>query len=911
MSGPRHTVIVPTYNQEQYLGAALDSIIAQDDPSWEAIVVNDGSTDNTAAIIDEYARRDARIIPVHKANGGVGSALNVGLKRARGTWLHWLSSDDLFESDKLAVNNRWINDHPQCNFFFSYFTLLREATGVLERRELWGPVPDPEHQILAAFYRNCISGISICVNREAWQSAGFFDESLRYAQDFDQWLRLLKANKAIFIPEWTVVNRNHALQGSEVFPDACYFETALACIRFINVASFQEMVPWADLSNLATARSAIHKALDAAFERSSYLYCLGPHPALVLRVLEWVDTRAGRLGKILRPEIITRICAQAARTERDAWRATWQALAASLSNPDTRITYSPVDETDLIRRLYTNRDFVPGAIAAQAPSGAPTRVEKLRAQTIVIVLPRGCDEALRSTVRRVTRDLAQSGVRTVVFDDAHEGYAWLGLSVWLRRGRNDKDQFARLERADIVCTFGEKTPIWLEAENKVLIDPRDESWPVQLSRALDARVNDAGSNAISRRPVAFLQRVLHGGGAERVVLDIVSKFDRTRYKPYVLTLFECDVPPDYPADVQVFCVRDFPPKPPLAPVPPDATPQLPAPEAVAQPEPPATLHRSMMDSFDGHLPAAEGLQAVLAHLGPETALITVMEEGAVAAWIAQTGRPLKFIATLHCVESLFLPQLWPEASRREAQAWMLANACMAAEKVIFPTLGCKQDLVTNFGVSVAQVDVIGNPVDSARIRRLSLEPCEDEALVDEKRFTFVSLARLDPEKNHDLLLDACSELAAVRRDFTVLCIGTGSEEQRLKAEVAKRGLGDMVQFIGRRTNPFPLLRRAGALVLTSRLEAFALVLVEAMACGVPVVSVDCPHGPREVLEDGQAGLLISEDDASALSRAMLRLITDPALRDNLVERGYERLEAFDVGHIVGHWERAVDTLLPA
>ena len=186
---PFATILVPTYNQAQYLADALDSILAQTDPSWEAIVVNDGSTDGTAAIVDDYAARDPRIRAIHKKNGGVASALNRGLTEARGEWVHWLSSDDMFEPEKLAINRHWIEAVPDCNFFFSYFTLLRDSTGERERRQLWGPLPDQKQQLLGLFYRNYISGISICVNRTAWERVGFFDESLHYAQDYDQWLR--------------------------------------------------------------------------------------------------------------------------------------------------------------------------------------------------------------------------------------------------------------------------------------------------------------------------------------------------------------------------------------------------------------------------------------------------------------------------------------------------------------------------------------------------------------------------------------------------------------------------------------------------------------------------------------------------------------------------------------------------
>src|SRR3990172_2984652 len=94
---PYFTIIVPTYNQAQYLGAALDSLIAQTDPDWEAVVINDGSTDATREVMEKYAHKDSRIRLFHKPNGGVASALNDGLRKVQGQWVCWLSSDVMFD----------------------------------------------------------------------------------------------------------------------------------------------------------------------------------------------------------------------------------------------------------------------------------------------------------------------------------------------------------------------------------------------------------------------------------------------------------------------------------------------------------------------------------------------------------------------------------------------------------------------------------------------------------------------------------------------------------------------------------------------------------------------------------------------------------------------------------------------
>ena len=93
---PLFSILVPTYNQSQYLSEALDSILSQSFQNWEAVIVNDGSTDNTKEIMREYASKDSRFKCYHKENGGLGTALNEALRQTKGVWICWLSSDDLF-----------------------------------------------------------------------------------------------------------------------------------------------------------------------------------------------------------------------------------------------------------------------------------------------------------------------------------------------------------------------------------------------------------------------------------------------------------------------------------------------------------------------------------------------------------------------------------------------------------------------------------------------------------------------------------------------------------------------------------------------------------------------------------------------------------------------------------------------
>lgn len=995
MMAPFASIIIPTYNQEAYLGQALDSILAQTDRDWEAIIVNDGSTDGTAAIADAYAARDPRFRVVHKANGGVASALNEGLSRAKGRWVHWLSSDDMFEPTKLKINRQWIERHPTAKFFFSYFTLLRQSTGERDKRELWGPVPDAEHQILTLFYRNPISGITICIDREAWLETGCFDERFYYAQDYHQWLRLLQRHEGVFIPEWTVISRNHAEQGSETFPDACYFDTAKAAISFLNQHSFAELVPHTDLRDPKRAIAAVSAALDFAADDSSFLYALGPTPALILRVLEW--TYGEHDHPRARDMVRERIIAEALKPGDDAFRWMWQTLAAAVSQKNPSFVYDPSDHLQLARSLYV-------ALLKASPARAEALATYLRRFDKVEVrpgdgppppvaiainaapdLPSETLESLRSGAEA----LAAQGHRPALIAPQAESYRWVRGVARIRSGGHDVDTLPWLAGASVGVGVGRPVSAWLSTRNRY-----------DLAASAAAQLEDIAAGAVRRisasasgqavRPVVILQRVLRGGGAERVVREIASHLDRARYRPIVATLFEEGFDPHYPAGIEVINVRRLlfdhvnvssdpvASDAPCASAPPETLArkarirvwlirqikQSPAATraalgardlvrgtrrglrslavkgavrslAVARrisrrflgplgPSPitgmavlnqaggPATnklpfelCHSALHQALDSHWPAGEGLRLLMSQLGSDAGLIAVMEEATVAAWLAQRTSKIPYIASLHTVESVYLPQMYPDPVRCELESWVFTNACRSAQTVVFPTHGCAEDLQSFAGVSEKMLEIIGNPIDCARVRRDSFA-AGPTLRRDPGETLFVTVGRLDVKKGQRAVLEAFAHHRRENPRARLIVVGDGPKRQALLDLRAQLGVDEHVDFVGDVANPFPFVRQADALVLGSQFEAFALVLVEAMICGVPVLSFDCPFGPGEVLKAGQFGTLVPLDDIGGLAAAMDRISKDETLRRQLIERGYERALDFDVSVVTRRWEDLID-----
>ena len=192
--------------------------------------------------------------------------------------------------------------------------------------------------------------------------------------------------------------------------------------------------------------------------------------------------------------------------------------------------------------------------------------------------------------------------------------------------------------------------------------------------------------------------------------------------------------------------------------------------------------------------------------------------------------------------------------------------------------------------------VIPNPV--------SLAPDSRLARADGRRKVVVAMGRLVHQKGFDWLLAAFAMVAPNHPEWSLTIWGQGDDRQALETQRGGLGLNGRVSFPGWTPDPFAEFRRAGLFVMSSRYEGFPNALCEAMACGAPVVSFDCP-GPRHIVRDGVDGVLVPEGDVEKLAGAMDRLMADPAERDRLAATGIRVAERFRKDKVMAMWERLI------
>ena len=210
MSSPVVSVIIPTYNRADLLPETLASVLGQTLADIEVLVVDDGSTDDTAGVVAAMA--DSRLRYIKNEYTGLPAAgRNVGIRAAKADLLAFVDSDDLWLPEKLAVQARHLDEHPEVRWCFTHHGFLDHTTGEVE------PCPLPEIPAPGVRRFACLLGVNyvpsptVLVRRRLLERTGFFDEApeLRFVEDWELWLRLEAASPGVFLPQTLALYRRH------------------------------------------------------------------------------------------------------------------------------------------------------------------------------------------------------------------------------------------------------------------------------------------------------------------------------------------------------------------------------------------------------------------------------------------------------------------------------------------------------------------------------------------------------------------------------------------------------------------------------------------------------------------------------------------------------------------------------
>ncbi len=199
MSPPRFSVVIPAYNGSLTIGATIRSVLSQSEPRLELIVVDDGSSDGTPAIVRSFAAADPRVRLLEQANQGVAAARNVGIAQASADFVSFLDNDDLWMPRYLAAMGAALEAAPDAGLSFADGWALHDAIRRIRRETLFAgsrpPLPLPPDagtQLIELSRDNYIWG-SITARRTVLEEVGGFDSEVNAVDDYDLWLRILAA----------------------------------------------------------------------------------------------------------------------------------------------------------------------------------------------------------------------------------------------------------------------------------------------------------------------------------------------------------------------------------------------------------------------------------------------------------------------------------------------------------------------------------------------------------------------------------------------------------------------------------------------------------------------------------------------------------------------------------------------
>lgn len=354
------------------------------------------------------------------------------------------------------------------------------------------------------------------------------------------------------------------------------------------------------------------------------------------------------------------------------------------------------------------------------------------------------------------------------------------------------------------------------------------------------------------KKVMFFLSNLNGGGAQRTIVNIINKINRNKFEPILVVLDLNKEHPYYkhlPMNLKIININ----------------------------------RRAKYSVFK--------IAKILKDENPDTILSTLSQVN-----IA--------VSMAHMISGIRAKLILRETTHRKKSSmnfikYYLSKWCYNyCNQIVALSEGVSHDIESLYGVEKEKITVIYNPINIDEIVKKGNENYD----LPDADLKIVACGRLEEEKNFVLLLEALAEFNKEYEDWNLHILGEGSLEKDLKKIAINNNIDNKVYFVGFQDNPYKFMNRADLFVLTSKREGFGHVIVEAMATGTPVLASKCPHGPREILDNGSYGLLFENNNRKDLVTNFKKVYYNNELLSKLRLLSKERAETFNINKIVDEYE---------
>jgi glycosyltransferase involved in cell wall biosynthesis len=378
----------------------------------------------------------------------------------------------------------------------------------------------------------------------------------------------------------------------------------------------------------------------------------------------------------------------------------------------------------------------------------------------------------------------------------------------------------------------------------------------------------ASKNVVEKKRVAFLINSMVGGGAEKLVQLLLEQLTIDKDLEIVLILLEDKITYQLPKGIEVI---------------------------------PLFSHlENYLQKFFGLLLGALKLRKITIQYKISATLSLLERSNFVNVLARLFGSPHRAIISEHTN-----PQHnYHSRSLKNSIAKLLLKVLYGrADKIIAVSGGVKKTLINAFRIKKEKIQVIHDPCDINKIEELSREQV-DHPWFNAEVPIIITVGRLVKPKGQWHLIQA---FAKIRSEMHCRLVILGEGELRNQLEQLSKDLGidNDVGFLRWQENPYKYMARSTVFAFPSIWEGFGIVLVEAMACGIPVVSFDCESGPSEILKSGEYGLLVPVGDEGSLAKVIVSLLRDNNLRERFAQKARERVQEFTVEDIAREYRKCL------
>lgn len=229
------------------------------------------------------------------------------------------------------------------------------------------------------------------------------------------------------------------------------------------------------------------------------------------------------------------------------------------------------------------------------------------------------------------------------------------------------------------------------------------------------------------------------------------------------------------------------------------------------------------------------------------------------------------------------------------------------DRFVVNSPGLADDLARQYAIDTARATCLLNPTDFEAMDFQANSPTAHAVLAE--RPLLLAVGRLFKQKRYDVMIDAFARVRSRIQAHLWIC-GEGPERNRLERQIQRHGLNDHVKLLGFCDNPYALMNKADLFLMSSDHEGLPNALIEAQGMGLPAVSTDCPHGPREIIVDQRTGLLVPTANPKAMAEAISTLLeAPPRLSEMSVAARETARRRFGAAALTGQWQQCLVSLV--